>query len=117
MDVIENSGRIISSDFVTNEQGLHLIISGLLSDEYYKAENTFTNGSFTGTFVIQPQSSSFPTQTVSKIEGTIAESCDSTTSIQFENNQNWCSYEDGLLRFNDDLQIESIRLPLSLIHI
>ena len=111
-DIIDNSGRIISSDFVANEQGLHLMISGLLSDKYYKAENTFTNGTFTGTFTIQAESSSYPTQNISQIEGPIAESCDSTTSIQFENDQNWCSYQNGLLQFNDNLQIQSIRLPL-----
>ena len=111
-DIISTSGRILSSDFVADEQGLHILVSGLLSDEYYRADNIFTNGTFSDTFTLQQQSSSFPTQNVSQLEGEIHPSCDEVTSIDFDNDQHWCSFENGLLRYDDNQQIESIRLPL-----
>jgi putative ABC transport system permease protein len=112
VDVITTSGRIISSDFVIDEQGIHILVSGLLSDDYYWAENIFTNGSFTGTLLLQQQSSNFPSQNISQIDGLIPEYCDATTSIEFDINQYWCSYENGLIKYNENQQIESIRLPL-----
>lgn len=111
-EVISYSGRITASDFVVDQQGLHILISGLLDEQYYKADNDFTDGVFTGQFTKQVEADSFPRQNTSQMDADLPDECDEVTSISFEENDNWCSYENGLLRFDDDLIIQSIRLPL-----
>ena len=86
------------------EDRIYLTIEGLLSIDRYISNNISTSAAFTPW-----QQGYWPeTESTTSITNDV---CDGVASISSLDLGNWCTYEQGLLRYNGST-IESIRLPV-----
>lgn len=105
---VDVPSKILNIDLFIDD-GFYLEIEGLLSIERYASQTIDLNSTFSvydgdnwPSFI--PNTSSVPEH----------QRCDGSVSVSgFSPIQHWCSFEEGLLRWNaQDQTVESIRLPV-----
>ncbi|RJU97506.1 MAG: ABC transporter permease [Candidatus Poseidoniales archaeon] len=105
---VDIPSKILNVDLFI-DGGFHLEIEGLLSIERYTSQTVDLNSTF-----IVYNGNQWPSFVPST--STVAEHqrCDGGVSVSgFTPIQHWCSFEEGLMRWNaQDQTIESIRLPV-----
>ncbi len=94
---------VLSFDLIF-DGSLYLEIEGLVTVERYLMDIKDINGSFT----IWQEGDNWPQSIAENI--TLHEQCDGDVALSSVLLGNWCSYGQGILRFNDS--IETIRLPV-----
>ena len=101
---IQLPSTILSIDLVV-EDSLYLSIEGLLSIDRYVSNNLSSDALFT----TWQSGDYWPQQDSEAIEGNVA--CNGASVIESDELGNWCTYEQGLLRY-DSNGVETIRLPV-----
>ena len=90
------------------EDSLYLEIEGLLSVERYVSSSTNLEDNFSS----WSQGQYWPADDLAHTNVSLHPDCNSVTSLtSIIVGGNWCSYDDGLMRWNGS-EVESIRLPI-----
>ena len=90
------------------EDSIYLEIEGLLSVERYVS----TGVNLDGEFSTWQQGGYWPSDNSAQSGQTLHPDCNSVTSLNsVVLGGNWCSYDDGLMRWNESV-VETIRLPI-----
>ena len=90
------------------EDAVYVEVEGLLSVERYISNSI----DLTDNFSIWSQGQYWPVEDQAQSSVVLNPNCNSVTSLTSEVlGGNWCSYDDGLMRWNDT-EVESIRLPI-----